>query len=145
MTSQTVSGYPFDGYDGSDESFERLISGEDPEVQDLARRTGLTPLSVLESETEPEHFHNRVNELVETEHLPVERAIERAAYEIDHPSESVVAAGRCGGCEKEAGERIPWGSQKLCWDCVDAQLDLMALAVAQAVPVPVMVGIEVAA
>lgn len=53
----------------------------------------------------------------------------------DHAAscERTVAAGRCTGCEQEAGELIPWTPrERLCWRCTDLQLDLLALAMGQA-------------
>jgi hypothetical protein len=47
--------------------------------------------------------------------------------------ERTVAAGQCTGCEETAPELIPWSGQRLCWHCVDLQLDLMALAVRELV------------
>ena len=44
-------------------------------------------------------------------------------------SERTVAPGQCTGCEEDAPELIPWSGEKLCWACVDVQLDLMAQAI----------------
>ena len=85
-------------------------------------------------------FHNRVEELTGTGQLSIEEAIAQAAWEADHPGESATAGGTCGGCEKEAAELIPWASQRLCWDCVDLHLDLLALAVAEGTGTEVMVS-----
>ena len=43
--------------------------------------------------------------------------------------ERTVAPGQCTGCEENAAELIPWSGEKLCWHCVDVQLDLMAAAI----------------
>lgn len=54
----------------------------------------------------------------------------------DHAAscERTVAAGRCTGCEAEAGELIPWTPrERLCWACTDLQLDLMAKAIGEMV------------
>lgn len=47
--------------------------------------------------------------------------------------ERTVAPGQCTGCEQDSPELIPWSSQRLCWACVDLQLDLMALAIGELV------------
>lgn len=43
----------------------------------------------------------------------------------------------CTGCEKavDKGDLIPWSGQRLCWDCMDFQLDLLAKAVSDDVMV----------
>jgi hypothetical protein len=47
-------------------------------------------------------------------------------------SERTVAAGRCTGCEADAPELLPWTShERLCWRCVDLQLDLLAKAISE--------------
>lgn len=43
----------------------------------------------------------------------------------------------CTGCEKLTAERIPWSGERLCWDCTDLQLDLLAKALEDE---PVQVG-----
>jgi hypothetical protein len=45
--------------------------------------------------------------------------------------ERTVAPGQCTGCERDAGELIPWSGERLCWRCVDLQLDLLALAMGE--------------
>jgi hypothetical protein len=53
-------------------------------------------------------------------------------------SEAVIAGGQCTQCEHDSAELIPWTTdQRLCWDCVDFQLDLLALAVQDILPVEV--------
>jgi hypothetical protein len=52
-------------------------------------------------------------------------------------SEPLVRAGVCAGCESDADELVPWASKRLCWDCVDKQIDLLARAVAD-LPVTVV-------
>lgn len=49
--------------------------------------------------------------------------------------ERTVRGGQCTGCEAEAAELIPWSSQRLCWSCVDTQLDLLARAILEDAPV----------
>lgn len=89
-----------------------------------------------------EQFHRRVEELREQGGLSVEEAIERAAYEVDHPSEMTVAGGRCTLCEADAPELTPWATrERLCWTCVDLQLDMLALALVEAGPFPVTLGV----
>jgi hypothetical protein len=43
--------------------------------------------------------------------------------------ERTVRGGRCTGCEEDSLELIPWSGERLCWACVDVQLDLMAAAI----------------
>jgi hypothetical protein len=89
-----------------------------------------------------EHFHNRVGDLVETGGMTVEEAIERAAWEVDHPAAGInIASGNCTLCERPADERVPWASELLCWECADQQLDLLALAIMDAGAVPVVLGV----
>lgn len=62
----------------------------------------------------------------------------RAQYDAveDHAAscERTIAGGRCTGCERESAELLPWTSrERLCWDCADLQLDLMALAIGEMV------------
>lgn len=83
-----------------------------------------------------ETFHNRVEDLIEQDPVhSVERAIERAAWETDHPSEAATAAGQCTVCETDAAERIRFGRRDLlCQGCFDLSLDLMAKAVSEVYP-----------
>lgn len=43
----------------------------------------------------------------------------------------------CTGCEQLSCELVPWSGERLCWDCTDLQLDLMAKALQD---MPVQVG-----
>lgn len=44
--------------------------------------------------------------------------------------ERTVAGGTCTLCGHDSDELLPWASsERLCWDCTDYQLDLLALAV----------------
>lgn len=43
----------------------------------------------------------------------------------------------CTGCEQGTTELVPWSGERLCWDCTDLQLDLMAKALQD---MPVQVG-----
>lgn len=45
----------------------------------------------------------------------------------------------CTGCEQVPadGDLVPWSGERLCWNCADAQLDLLAKAVSD---LPVTVG-----
>jgi hypothetical protein len=62
----------------------------------------------------------------------------------DAACERTVAGGRCTLCERDAPELVPWATaERLCWGCVDVQLDLLARAIMDAGPVPVT--LEVAA
>ena len=48
-------------------------------------------------------------------------------------SELVIAGGLCTLCENDADELLPWGGcERLCWACVDLNLDLLAKAVSEA-------------
>lgn len=102
-------------------------------------------------------IHDRVDELLERQ-LPLDRAIEQAAWEMDHPgedlpewtgvtdriaspAEATIAGGNCQGCEADSAELLPWASQRLCWNCVDVQLDLLAMAVMEAGAVPVVMAV----
>lgn len=88
-----------------------------------------------------EQFHRRVEEL-QGSGLDVEAAIERAAFEVDHPGEMAVSGGLCTLCERHADELIPWAArERLCWPCVDVQLDLLATALMEAGPFPVALGV----
>jgi hypothetical protein len=52
--------------------------------------------------------------------------------------EKTVAAGRCTLCENDAAELVPWATgERLCWECVDQQMDLLARAVEDILPVEV--------
>lgn len=93
MTYATVSGYPFDGYDGSDESFEKMLEGG----------MGSTP-----------------------------------GYGADPAPRTRTCT--LLGCET-AGDLVPWSGERLCWDCMDRQLDLIALAV-QDCPVTIGQGVS---
>jgi hypothetical protein len=42
----------------------------------------------------------------------------------------------CTQCERDVAE-VPWSGERLCWDCADIQLDLMARALLEAAPVQV--------
>lgn len=44
-------------------------------------------------------------------------------------AERTVAPGRCTLCEEDSPELVPWSGERLCWNCTDRQLDLLALAV----------------
>jgi hypothetical protein len=85
-----ITGYPYDGYDGTDESFEALMASEP-------------------------------------------RARADAVADFTASCERTVAAGRCTGCEEASPELVPWSGERLCWSCVDVQLDLMALAIGELV------------
>jgi hypothetical protein len=41
---------------------------------------------------------------------------------------AVLIESRCTGCETSTGPLVPWSGERLCLDCVDTQLDLMAKA-----------------
>lgn len=42
--------------------------------------------------------------------------------------------GTCTQCEAATAELIAWSGERLCWDCTDRQLDLLALACATELP-----------
>lgn len=46
--------------------------------------------------------------------------------------EKTVMGGRCTQCEHDTFELLPWSGERLCWDCFDHQLDLMAKAIHEA-------------
>lgn len=46
--------------------------------------------------------------------------------------EQTVAGGRCTMCEADSYELLPWSGERICWDCFDHQLDLMAKAIQEA-------------
>jgi len=50
------------------------------------------------------------------------------------PAERTVRGGRCTTCEKDSSELWPWSGQRICQDCFDRQLDLLAMAVREATP-----------
>lgn len=52
-----------------------------------------------------------------------------ASHDFTASCERTVAPGQCTGCEEDAPELIPWSGERLCWRCVDVQLDLMAAAI----------------
>lgn len=91
----TITGYPFDSYDGTDASFEALqASGYQGFYLD-------------------------------------QLAMADAQRDFAAACERTVAPGQCTGCEEAAPELIPWSGQRLCWRCVDLQLDLLAKAIAE--------------
>jgi hypothetical protein len=91
-----ITGYPYDEYDGTDESFEKLMGDFGPARQELAAKAD-------------------------------------AQRDFAASCERTVAAGQCTGCEEPSPELLPWSGQRLCWRCVDVQLDLMALAIGELV------------
>jgi hypothetical protein len=46
----------------------------------------------------------------------------------------------CTGCGQMTCQLVPWSGQRLCWDCTDTQLDLMAKAVTEDALVTVAVA-----
>jgi hypothetical protein len=45
------------------------------------------------------------------------------------------AARICTGCDREVyGDLVPWSGERLCWDCTDLQLDLLAAALLEDSP-----------
>jgi len=46
--------------------------------------------------------------------------------------ERTVAGGTCTQCERRSPELLPWSGERVCWDCFDRQLDLMAIAIREA-------------
>jgi len=48
------------------------------------------------------------------------------------PVRSAVAGGRCQHCERDSSELLPWSGQRICWNCFDTQLDLLAVAIREA-------------
>jgi hypothetical protein len=96
MTMSTT-GYPYEDYDGSDESFEKLTGDFGPARQELAAQAD-------------------------------------ARRDFTASCERTVAAGQCTGCGAASPELLPWTPrERLCWDCTDLQLDLMALAIGELV------------
>jgi hypothetical protein len=60
------------------------------------------------------------------------------AADLNASCETTVAAGRCTLCENDAAELVPWTTrERLCWECVDQQMDLLARAVEDILPVEV--------
>jgi hypothetical protein len=53
--------------------------------------------------------------------------------------EATVAGGRCTLCEADSTKLLPWSGERVCWDCFDRQLDLVALAIADAGAEPFLV------
>lgn len=51
-----------------------------------------------------------------------------------------VPEDRCTLCEQDADQLIPWRGERLCWDCVDLNMDLLARAIAEATPVRIGSG-----
>lgn len=84
-----------------------------------------------------EQFHRRVEDLI-SHGETLDHAIELAAWETDHPGEAAVKGGTCTLCEDDASELVPWATrERLCWHCVDIQLDLLAKAVRDIMPVEI--------
>jgi hypothetical protein len=46
------------------------------------------------------------------------------------------ALSRCTMCERSGGDLVPWSGERLCWDCTDKQLDLLAMAMQDQLPGP---------
>ena len=111
MTYRTVTGYPFDGYDGTDESFERLMGGT---------------LTSAGYGSEPDLYET----IGRTD----------AIHDEQSAAERTVAGGRCTLCEEDVPELLPWSGQRLCWQCVDLNLDLLAKAVLETTPVRIRQG-----
>lgn len=63
-----------------------------------------------------------------------------AIYDEQSAAERTVAGGRCTLCEEDVPELLPWSGQRLCWDCVDLNLDLLAKAVLETTPVRIGQG-----
>lgn len=64
----------------------------------------------------------------------------------ENQCEVTVAGGQCTMCEADSPELWPWSGHRVCQDCFDKQLDLLALAVREAAPgVHLVFGAEVPA
>jgi hypothetical protein len=68
------------------------------------------------------------------------RARRDAERDHDARCERTVAPGTCTGCETPAAELLPWSGERLCVNCADIQLDLLAKAVAEGADVYVAVA-----
>jgi hypothetical protein len=68
------------------------------------------------------------------------RAREDAAHDFTAACERTVAPGTCTSCGTPSPELIPWSGERLCWECTDLQLDLLAKAVQEDAPVYVAVA-----
>lgn len=128
MTYATVTGYPFEGYDGSDESFEELVSSgtcEDPEQHNL--------------HTDGRWLFERCPVCGGSEPLSKLDLLARADAERDFAAavRRQTPDGHCTGCGTQSPELVPWSGQRLCWDCADFQLDLVASAILADAPVSV--------
>jgi hypothetical protein len=66
--------------------------------------------------------------------LREERAYRDARRDFATACERTVAPGRCTGCEAPAEELIPWSGERLCWDCTDTQMDLLAKVLLEEYP-----------
>jgi hypothetical protein len=71
------------------------------------------------------------------------RALEKAGLaEADQPTRlasETLPRNVCTGCKRGTdGDLVPWSGQRLCWDCTDLQLDLMAKAVLEEMDIPVL-------
>lgn len=53
-----------------------------------------------------------------------------AGFDFAAACERTVAPGTCTGCGTPAATLLPWTpAERLCWDCTDLHLDLLAMAV----------------
>lgn len=48
--------------------------------------------------------------------------------------ERTVAGGQCTLCAAGSYELLPWSGERVCWDCFDRQLDLLAKTIHEAGP-----------
>jgi hypothetical protein len=109
----TITGYPYDDYDGTDEAFERLLTS-DPVYEADARNYLAT------GKCRGHQFPSEISARADAE------------ADFTAASERTVAPGRCTGCETDAAELLPWTPrERLCWRCVDLQLDLLAGAISE--------------
>jgi hypothetical protein len=59
---------------------------------------------------------------------------ERTGLEPRFASEQTIAGGQCTLCAADSPERLPWSGQRICWNCFDGQLNLLAKAIRLAGP-----------
>lgn len=92
------------------------------------------PLDTRDGETEDAYL-DRMIELSDPAFAGFDaeaRARLDATADFSAQCEKTVMGGRCTMCEASSYELLPWSGERICWDCFDHQLDLMAKAIREA-------------
>jgi hypothetical protein len=116
MTYSTVTGYPYDGYDGTDESFEKLL--DQIPCPERHPQDGASCICYAHAEGDHRDCHGRT-----------------------WPNEAALTdLGPCTRNPEHGPAEVPWSGDRLCWDCADHELDLLAKALQSEGGWPVQVG-----